>query len=103
MATGGCGLGRCLRGHLASLAVLPGKGGRDTRSTVLSPPGQPSGLVAVHIGDRDTFLAVEYLLEAGVLTRNIHENNALRLSTGFYNTEEDVDLALGKIYEFMKR
>lgn len=72
-------------------------------ATVLSPPGQPSGLVAVHIGDRDTFLAVEYLLEAGVLTRNIHENNALRLSTGFYNTEEDVDLALGKIYEFMKR
>lgn len=38
-----------------------------------------------------------------MLTRNIHENNALRLSTGFYNTEEDVDLALGKIYEFMKR
>ena len=72
-------------------------------ATVLSPPGQPSGLVAVHIGDGETAPAVEYLLEAGVLIRNIEENNALRISTGFYNTEEDVDLALGKIYEFMKR
>ncbi|MDA8300646.1 MAG: aminotransferase class V-fold PLP-dependent enzyme [Actinomycetota bacterium] len=72
-------------------------------ATVMSPPGQASGLVSVHIGDDDTAAAVEYLREAGVLIRNIHENNALRISTGFYNTKDDVDLALEKIYEFMKR
>ncbi len=72
-------------------------------ATVLSPPGQPSGLVALHIGDVDTTLAVDYLRESGVLIRNIHENNALRISTGFYNTEEEVDLALEKIFEFMRR
>lgn len=72
-------------------------------ATVLSPPGPTSGLVTVHIGDADTAPAVEYLREEGVLIRNIHENNALRISTGFYNTKEEVDTALEKIYEFMKR
>lgn len=72
-------------------------------ATVLSPADQPSGLVAIHIGEDDTAPAVDYLREAGVLIRNIHENNALRISTGFYNTREEVDIALEKIYEFMKR
>jgi L-cysteine/cystine lyase len=69
---------------------------------VLSPADQGSGLVALHIGDLDTAKAVEYLRDAGILTRNIHENNALRISTGFYNTKEEVDLALSKISEFLK-
>jgi len=77
-------------------AELPG-------ATVLSPAGQPSGLVSVHIGEDDTAPVVEYLRDEGVLIRNIHENNALRLSTGFYNTKEEVDLALEKVHEFMKR
>lgn len=70
---------------------------------VLSPAGPTSGLVAVHIGDDDTAPGVEYLREAGVLIRNIYENNALRISTGFYNTKEEIDFALEKIYEFMRR
>lgn len=69
---------------------------------VLSPPAQPSGLVAVHVGDDDTTPIVEHLQEMGVLVRNIHENNALRISTGFYNTQAEVDLALETIYAFMK-
>jgi L-cysteine/cystine lyase len=70
--------------------------------TVLTPPRQRAGLVSFQIGDADVDEAVAYLAAVGISIRNIHENNALRLSTGYYNTTEEVDVALDRVREFMK-
>jgi L-cysteine/cystine lyase len=69
---------------------------------VLTPPGQHAGLVSFQIGDADVDEAVAYLAAGGISIRNIHENNALRISTGYYNTTQEVDLALDRVREFMK-
>jgi L-cysteine/cystine lyase len=70
--------------------------------TVLTPAEQHAGLVSFQIGDADVDEAVAYLADGGISIRNVHENNALRISTGFYNTTDEVDLALDKVREFMK-
>jgi L-cysteine/cystine lyase len=69
---------------------------------VLTPAAQHAGLVSFQIGDADVDEAVAYLADGGISIRNVHENNALRISTGFYNTTDEVDLALDKVREFMK-
>ncbi len=69
--------------------------------TVLTPPRQHAGLVSFQIGDADVDQAVQYLAAAGISIRSIHENHALRISTGFYNEPQEVDLALDKVREFM--
>jgi L-cysteine/cystine lyase len=70
--------------------------------TVLTPVGQHGGLVALQIGDADIDEAVAYLAAAGISIRNIHENNALRISTGYYNTSQEIDITLDRVREFMK-
>jgi selenocysteine lyase/cysteine desulfurase len=69
--------------------------------TVLSPAGQRSGLVSFGIGDADIDKAVENLASVGISIRNVHENQALRISTGFYNTEEEIDRVLDEVRKFM--
>jgi L-cysteine/cystine lyase len=71
--------------------------------TVLTPSNQLAGLVSFQIGDADVDQAVSFLAGAGISIRSIHENHALRISTGFYNTTEEIDLAVQKIWEFMRQ
>jgi L-cysteine/cystine lyase len=68
---------------------------------VLTPASQAAGLVALRLAGVDTADAVGYLAERGISVRSIPENGALRISCGFYNTTEDVDLALSAIAELV--
>jgi L-cysteine/cystine lyase len=68
---------------------------------VLTPEGQTSGLVAFQIGDGDVDGAVAHLVNEGIAIRSVHECNALRISTGFYNTSDEVDRALTSIVNYL--
>lgn len=60
--------------------------------TLLTPQPGASGLVAFTFSDHDDAEVVTHLAEKhNISIRNIHSNHALRVSTGFYNTEEDID------------
>lgn len=60
--------------------------------TLLTPVPGASGLIAFQLEGRDTGNIVEQLREkCSTYIRNIPSNNALRISTGFYNTEEEID------------
>jgi L-cysteine/cystine lyase len=61
---------------------------------VLTPGGQLSGLTAFKVAGQDPVKTVERLAAEGVLIRSIPENGALRISTGFYNTQAEIDRAL---------
>jgi L-cysteine/cystine lyase len=53
-----------------------------------------SGLVAFRLPGLDVTTAVEHLSTEGVAIRSIPDNQAFRISCGFYNTREEVDRAL---------
>jgi L-cysteine/cystine lyase len=53
-----------------------------------------SGLVAFRLPGLDVTQAVEHLSADGVSIRSIPDNQAFRISCGFYNTREEVDRAL---------
>ena len=64
---------------------------------------QLSGLVAFRLPGVDVAGAVEHLFAQGVAIRSIPDNQALRISCGFYNTREEVDRALVLLEEFARR
>ena len=53
-----------------------------------------SGLVAFRVPGLDVTKAVEHLAAEGVAIRSIPDNQAFRISCGFYNTREEVDRAV---------
>lgn len=53
-----------------------------------------SGLVAFRLPGLDVTKAVEHLAAEGVAIRSIPDNQAFRISCGFYNTREEVDRAV---------
>ncbi|MBV9689905.1 MAG: aminotransferase class V-fold PLP-dependent enzyme [Ktedonobacteraceae bacterium] len=60
--------------------------------TLLTPVAGISGIVAFSLEGRDSKDVVEQLREKrNIYIRSIPSNNALRISTGFYNTEEEID------------
>jgi L-cysteine/cystine lyase len=60
--------------------------------TLLTPEAGASGLVAFSLEDRNDADVVTTLREKyNILVRNIHSTHALRASTGFYNTEQEID------------
>jgi len=61
---------------------------------VLTPAGQLAGLVAFKVPGRDLQQTVERLAANQVLIRSIPENGAFRISTGFFNTQAEIDRAL---------
>jgi L-cysteine/cystine lyase len=61
---------------------------------MVTPAGQLAGLVAFKVKDLDPVKTVERLAANHVLIRSIPENGAFRISTGFYNTPEEIDRAL---------
>lgn len=59
-----------------------------------------SGLVSFRFPNVDPMACVQYLTERRVLIRSIPDNGALRVSCGFYNTEEEVDRVVELIDEY---
>jgi L-cysteine/cystine lyase len=66
---------------------------------LMAPPEALAGLVAFRYPGLDPVKAVEHLGEHGVSIRSIPDNGALRLSCGFYNTEDEVDRAIDLVGE----
>ncbi len=68
--------------------------------TMLTPRPAESGLVAFKLDGKNDVDAVTTLREKhNIYIRNIPENHALRISTGFYNTEEEIDTLVKALYE----
>jgi L-cysteine/cystine lyase len=68
-----------------TLNVVPGL-------TILTPRQGESGLVSFKLEGRDDTEVVTYLRDKhNIYIRNIPSTNSLRISTGFYNTEEEID------------
>jgi L-cysteine/cystine lyase len=60
--------------------------------TMLTPRQGESGLVSFKLEGRDDTEVVTYLRDKyNIYIRNIPTTNSLRISTGFYNTEEEID------------
>jgi L-cysteine/cystine lyase len=60
--------------------------------TMLTPRPGESGLVAFKLEERDEAEVVKYLRDKhNIYIRNIPTMKSLRVSTGFYNTEEEID------------
>lgn len=62
-------------------------------ATILTPP-EHAGLVSFHLDGVDSTEAVARLAEEGIVIRAIPDNAALRVSCGFFNTEDEIDRAL---------
>jgi L-cysteine/cystine lyase len=59
---------------------------------ILTPQPGTNGLLSLTIAGRDDSEIVQRLqTEYNILIRNIPGSHALRISTGFYNTEEEID------------
>jgi L-cysteine/cystine lyase len=67
-----------------ALQELPG-------TTILTPPGSQAGLVTFTIDGLDPAKTMLKLGSNGIILRFIRHPYALRVSTGFYNSEEDID------------
>jgi L-cysteine/cystine lyase len=60
--------------------------------SILTPHPGESGLVAFRLAEKDDAEVVKVLAEKhNILIRNIPSTHTLRISTGFYNTEEEID------------
>jgi L-cysteine/cystine lyase len=70
---------------------------------VLTPKQEPlSGLVAFRLPGVDVTKVVEDLAAAGVSIRSIPDNQAFRISCGFFNTRAEIDRALGLLTTFVE-
>lgn len=68
--------------------------------TMLTPRPGASGLIAFKLEGLDDHEVVQQLQERyNIYTRNIPSTHALRVSTGFYNTEEEIDTLLKALTE----
>ena len=84
-------------GHYAwdTLAALDGV-------TMLTPRYQMAGLVTFSIDGFQPPALVEALADRGVIIRWIDQPAALRVSTGFYNTEADIDRLVDAITDIRR-
>jgi L-cysteine/cystine lyase len=68
--------------------------------TILTPRQGESGLVTFKLEGRDDTEVVTYLRDKhNIYIRNIPSTKSLRISTGFYNTEEEIDKLLTALKE----
>ena len=78
-----------------TLAVVPGV-------TVLSPAEAHAGLVTFIVTGYDPPRVVLKLAEEGIILRSLPDPSALRICTGFYNDEADID-RLAKALEAVQK
>ena len=86
--------------HLAAyarqaLSRLPG-------ATILTPPGPQAGLITFNVPGLDPARTTTKLTEEGIIVRFIRQPYALRISTGFYNTEDDIDRLVETLAGYLK-
>ncbi len=76
-------------GHLAQYA----RGALDQLEGVhvITPTGPQAGLVTFKLDGYDPARVMSKLAEEGIILRFLEHPYALRISTGFYNTEADID------------
>ena len=68
--------------------------------TMLTPRPGESGLVSFKLEGRDDAEIVTYLRDKhNIYIRNIPTTKSLRISTGFYNTEEEIDKLVAALYD----
>lgn len=59
--------------------------------TITTPPGRQAGLICFTFPDWEPEAVVEELADRNIVVRSIGRPAGLRVSTGFYNTEEEID------------
>jgi L-cysteine/cystine lyase len=70
------------------------------RLTILTPRSGESGLVSFTLEGRDDAEIVMHLRDKyNMYIRNIPSTKSLRISTGFYNTEEEIDKLVAALKE----
>ncbi len=69
--------------------------------TVITPKAGQSGLVTFNLPGYDPARAMTKLLQQNIIIRFLPYPYALRVSTGFYNTEADIDRLLGALEDIL--
>jgi len=87
------GLADTLRQRLADLAGV----------TVITPPGSQSGLTCFSLDGYDPEQVSTKLAQDGIILRTIKEPACLRASTGFYNTEAEIDHLIAALQAILER
>jgi L-cysteine/cystine lyase len=87
--------------RIASLSAYAYKALKEVPGlTMLTPQPGESGLVAFKLEGRDDTEIVTYLRDKhNTYIRNIPSTKSLRISTGFYNTEEEIDKLVAALQE----
>ena len=87
--------------RIASLSAYAYKALKEVPGlTMLTPQLGESGLVAFKLEGRDDAEIVTYLRDKhNMYIRNIPSTKSLRISTGFYNTEEEIDKLVAALRE----
>ena len=69
---------------------------------MLTPKPGAAGLISFRMEGKNPTEVVNYLREnRDIHIRNIPSMNSLRISTGFYNTEDEIDLLVKVLQEFV--
>ncbi len=87
--------------RIVSLSAYAYKALREVPGlTILTPRPGESGLVSFKLEGRDDAEIVTYLRDKyNMYIRNIPTTKSLRISTGFYNTEEEIDKLVAALKE----
>ncbi len=87
--------------RIASLSAYAYKALKEVPGlSMLTPQPGESGLVAFKLEGRDDTEIVTYLRDKhNMYIRNIPSTKSLRISTGFYNTEEEIDKLVAALLE----
>jgi L-cysteine/cystine lyase len=70
--------------------------------TILTPPGPQAGLVTFNVEGLDPAKTMAKLAKDDLILRYIRHPYALRISTGFYNTEEDIDRLVAVLQSYLE-
>ncbi len=69
--------------------------------TVITPPGPHAGLLSFNLDDYDPARVMTKLAEDNIVLRFIGQPYSLRISTGFYNTEADIDKLIAALQNIL--
>ncbi|MGI8553284.1 MAG: aminotransferase class V-fold PLP-dependent enzyme [Dehalococcoidia bacterium] len=70
---------------------------------IVTPVGRQAGLVTFTVPAWEPAAVVEELGDRQILIRSIGRPSGLRVSTGFYNTEEEIDALVAGVKEVMQQ
>jgi L-cysteine/cystine lyase len=79
---------------LPRIAELPG-------AQVLTPASAHAGLINFHLAGQEPAAVVEAMKQAGHIIRYVPDNGSLRISTGFYNTESEIESCLADLEKLL--